>query len=157
MPYNIILNFRLLMFMSLIVLYFLHSTSVLSFYIDAVLTLSICVYSPVKIITIIAQPLVVSWWGWEWEKRTMLFIVLRYDQAFNCICSFQYMDPWRISKESYHSFSMKLRVVSMMTSSNGNFFRVPGHLCGEFIGHRWIPCTKTSDAELWCFPRSASE
>ena len=28
--------------------------------------------------------------------------------------------------------------ISMMTSSNGNIFRVPGHLCGEFIGHRWI-------------------
>ena len=27
----------------------------------------------------------------------------------------------------------------MMTSSNGNFFRVTGPLCGEFIGHRWIP------------------
>ena len=25
----------------------------------------------------------------------------------------------------------------MMTSSNGNIFRVTGHLCGEFTGHRW--------------------
>ena len=24
-------------------------------------------------------------------------------------------------------------------------------LCGEFTGHRWIPLTKASDAELWCF------
>ena len=39
----------------------------------------------------------------------------------------------------------------MMTSSNGNIFRVTGHLCGEFTGPRWIPCTKASDAELWCF------
>ena len=39
----------------------------------------------------------------------------------------------------------------MMTSSNGNFFRVTGFLCGEFTGHRWIPRTKASDAELWCF------
>ena len=38
-----------------------------------------------------------------------------------------------------------------MTSSNGNIFRVTGHLCGEFTGHRWIPHTKASDAELWCF------
>ena len=29
----------------------------------------------------------------------------------------------------------------MMTSSNGNIFRVTGHLCGEFTGHRWIPHT----------------
>ena len=39
----------------------------------------------------------------------------------------------------------------MMTSSNENIFRVTGHLCGEFTGPRWIPYTKASDAELWCF------
>ena len=39
----------------------------------------------------------------------------------------------------------------MMTSSNGNIFRVTGHLCGQFTDHRWIPHTKASDAELWCF------
>ena len=37
----------------------------------------------------------------------------------------------------------------MMTSSNGNIFRVTGPLCGEFTGDRWIPRTKTSDADLW--------
>ena len=39
----------------------------------------------------------------------------------------------------------------MMTSSNGNIFRVTGPLCGDFTGHRWIPLTKASGAELWCF------
>ena len=39
----------------------------------------------------------------------------------------------------------------MMTSSNGNIFRVTGPLCGEFTSHRWIPLTKASDEELWCF------
>ena len=38
-----------------------------------------------------------------------------------------------------------------------NIFRVTGHLCGEFTGYRWLPRTKTSDAELWCFLWSASE
>ena len=42
-----------------------------------------------------------------------------------------------------------------MTSLNGNIFRVTGHLCGQFTGHRWIPRTKSSDMELWCFLRSA--
>ena len=48
---------------------------------------------------------------------------------------------------------LKLHVSSrsMMTSANGNIFRVTGHLCGEFPSHRWIPHTKASDAELWCF------
>ena len=41
--------------------------------------------------------------------------------------------------------------LDMMASSNGNIFRVTGHLCGEFNGPWWIPRTKASDAELWCF------
>ena len=31
---------------------------------------------------------------------------------------------------------------SMMTSSNGNIFRVTGHLCGKFTGPRWIPAQR---------------
>ena len=50
----------------------------------------------------------------------------------------------------------RYRIV-MMASSNGNILRVTGHLCGEFTGDRWIPRTKASDAELWCFLWSASE
>ena len=46
---------------------------------------------------------------------------------------------------------------SKMTSSNGNIFRVTGPLCREFTGHRWIPRTKASDTELWCFFLSAPE
>ena len=45
----------------------------------------------------------------------------------------------------------------MMTSSNGNIFRVTGHLCGKFTGPRWISHTKASDAELWCLLWSAPE
>ena len=39
----------------------------------------------------------------------------------------------------------------MMTSGNGIIFLVTGPLCGEFTGYRWIPLTKASDAEHWCF------
>ena len=45
----------------------------------------------------------------------------------------------------------------MMTSSNGNIFRVTGPLCGEFTGHRWIPVTKASDAGLWVNNREAGD
>ena len=43
-----------------------------------------------------------------------------------------------------HDSVSKCTVVAlhMLTSSNGNLFRVTGHLCGEFTGHRWIPHTK---------------
>ena len=39
----------------------------------------------------------------------------------------------------------------MVTTSNGNIFRVIGPLCGEFPGHRCIPLTKASDAEFLVF------
>ena len=45
----------------------------------------------------------------------------------------------------------------IMTSSNGNILRVTGPLCAAFTGHRWIPLTKVSDAELSCFIWSAPE
>ena len=38
--------------------------------------------------------------------------------------------------------SPAVNVVSMMTSSNGNIFRVASPLCRRFTGHRWIPLTK---------------
>ena len=52
-------------------------------------------------------------------------------------------------------FILCFTIIVMMTSSNVNIFRVTGHLCREFTGHRWIPRTKASDAELWCFLWSA--
>ena len=45
----------------------------------------------------------------------------------------------------------------MITSWNGNIFRVAGHLCEESTGHRLITSTKASDVELWRFRWSASE
>ena len=45
----------------------------------------------------------------------------------------------------------------VMTSSNGNIFRVTDLLWGESIGLCWILLTKASDAELWCFLWSAHE
>ena len=48
-------------------------------------------------------------------------------------------------------------MIYMMTSSNGNIFRVTGPLSGEFTGHRSIYLTNASDAELWCFLWSAPE
>ena len=36
-----------------------------------------------------------------------------------------------------------------MASSNGNLFRVTGHLCGEFTGLRWISRTKASNSDVF--------
>ena len=43
------------------------------------------------------------------------------------------------------------RFINNMTSSNGIIFRVVGPLWEESTGHRWIPLTKASHAELWRF------
>ena len=53
------------------------------------------------------------------------------------------------STELLHSYFDNF--ICIMTSSNGNIFRVTGPLCGEFTGHQWILITNASDAELWCF------
>ena len=48
-------------------------------------------------------------------------------------------------------------IIIMMTSLNGNIFCITGLLWGKSTGHRWIPLTKASDAELWCFLWSAPQ
>ena len=53
--------------------------------------------------------------------------------------------------EELHFCTKIKQLFFIMTSSNGNIFRVTGHLCGEFTGPRWIPHTKANDAELCCF------
>ena len=69
---------------------------------------------------------------------------------------------WIVNYSSYTWKPLgKLKMIRssyiMMTSSNGNIFRVTAHLCGQFTGHRWIPHTNASDAELCCFLWSAPE
>ena len=41
------------------------------------------------------------------------------------------------------------RLGLMMTSSNGNIFRVTGPMCGEFTGHRW-PVMRSFDFSFIC-------
>ena len=51
-----------------------------------------------------------------------------------------YFSLWWIWKLYFKITAIYLQVaVDMMTSSNGNIFRVTGPLCGEFTSHRWIP------------------
>ena len=47
-----------------------------------------------------------------------------------------------------HNLSIKMYLL---------IFCVIGHLCGEFTRHWWIPRTKASEAELWCFLWSTPE
>ena len=51
---------------------------------------------------------------------------------------------WGLSRENQRWHHAEINY--MMTSSNGNIFRITGPLCGEFTGDRWIPLTKASNA-----------
>ena len=46
---------------------------------------------------------------------------------------FHFPDRNEVNQHRYLDMDRQLY---MMTSSNGNIFRVTGHLCGEFTGHR---------------------
>ena len=52
---------------------------------------------------------------------------------------------------------LKTVLCVMMMSSNGNIFCVTSPLWGQSTSHRWIPLTKASDAQLWCFLWSVPE
>ena len=79
----------------------------------------------------------------------------RYHEAKNhslsCGTTSDRLAAFRQPRRSYVIYAYSRAAILMMTSSNGNSFRVTGPLCGEFTGHRWIPLTKARDAELWCF------
>ena len=100
-------------------------------------------------------------WDWKWRNRQV---------RISFVSMLHYKDHRSVfhtdqSTMNYHnkdqwccpSFDVSLNKVLMMTSSNGNIFRVTGPLCGEFIGHWWIPLTKPNYAELWYFLWSESE
>ena len=76
------------------------------------------------------------------------------DACFIYICIFIYIYIYEhIKIDTDRSTWMK--PMGMIESPNGSIFRVTGLLYGEFTGHRWIPLTKASDAELWLFLWSA--
>ena len=80
--------------------------------------------------------------------------LFRYTFADNIMEKTSLQPSWCHCQIPFHSQGLLLL---MMTSSNGNIFRVTGHLCGEFTGPRWIPAqrpvTRSFDVFFW----SASE
>ena len=95
---------------------------------------SICVSFVVTLNTVLNTKSSCLWLETPWRSCVVTVIWLDFDG-----CLWQLMTT-RISNPT-----------CMMTSSNGNI------LCGEFTGPWWIPLTKASDAELWCFLWSVPE
>ena len=114
----------------------------------------------------------------EWNKHPILYIVhsgsklpgnysnptanalelrLSYTNPSTRLWALRFLLITRNLPNSLNGWPTRQVSHTMMTSSNGNIFRVTGHLCGKFTGHRWISHTKASDAELWCLLWSAPE
>ena len=70
-----------------------------------------------------------------------------------------YFGIWRVYTAGFSTQRLRLCRYGwyMVTSSNGNRFRVNSPLWGQSTGHMWIPLAKASDAELWYFLWSALE
>ena len=78
------------------------------------------------------------------HKKISLYTVIVYAQFF---------DHLNVNKVGIYCEILDCphETCNIMTSSNGNGFRVTGHLCGEFTGPRWIPRTKASDGGALMF------
>ena len=88
------------------------------------------------------------------------YFELQYDCVWNSMYAHRKFSISRVGVYTFRNAdNLNQRCQSysylMMTSSNGNIVRVTGPLWGESTG--WIPLTKASGAELWCFLWSAPE
>ena len=85
---------------------------------------------------------------YEGELQSVLFLwVLVMNFVFSCVTSCY-------NKQCY----MEVCLYFTWWCHQMETFSALLALCvGEFTGNRWIPRTKASDAELWCFLWSASE
>ena len=107
-----------------------------------------CQYFPLQV-----KRYCISTRGNPHAKMSVVVINANYDTLIFGI------DKWKIPATLlwHHcirtAHGMIANCIYMMTSSN--IFRFTGPLFGEFTGRWWIPLTKASDAELWCFLWSA--
>ena len=88
--------------------------------------------------------------GWMWY---LLYLAAPIETSFihslfagSRLCNFK----WTDFKPFLLLYILDISSDIMMTTSNGNIFRVTGPLWGESTCDRWFPITKASDAELWC-------
>ena len=112
------------------------------------------------------------------HRQNLLDLMVAFPWTFieKCLVQLPFVHLWRIIKSdeqskmthwtpkmtfcefacwiiSYVMFSTAIWNGNIFSTAiwNGNIFRVTGPLCGEFTGHRWIPRTKPSDADVDAF------
>ena len=82
--------------------------------------------------------------GLRWPWKFNMFELWRRQSAYACVCA------GRNRRQKYKQLrrqSAYARVYARMEYKPG----LPGPLCGEFTGDRWIPLTEANGVELWCF------
>ena len=96
------------------------------------------------------------------ECLTVLHVDWRYSYCIPCVLELENwtgdintemikIDEWLKCKKM-QSISRKPNISHFVAkTSKRSIFRITGLLWGESTGYRWIPFTKASDAELWCF------
>ena len=95
------------------------------------------------------------------------FVLLWYRWIFYILylCTSNNQTTWmNIYINGWNEVTKKTMMKSRQSKAQQNddvikrkYFPVTGPLGGEFTGHRWIPPTNASDAELWCLFWSTSE
>ena len=119
---------------------------------NVIMDVRLCMHTCVKYCNTLVSFFLIIW--------ELIYWNVCHFPSFNVSIHNQQFDHWVIVWIGNNVEMSGIQVISpkwhrlgshMMTSSNGNIFRVTGPLCGEFTGHRWIPRTKASDAELWSF------
>ena len=81
------------------------------------------------------------------QTRTHVYLILYCDVIWFSLHVFKqtrfvcYRDKYtcKLLKRKRHAIITIVQSLNMMTSSNGNIFRVTGHLCGEFTGPGEFP------------------
>ena len=104
-------------------------------------------------------------YGWFWMRMifTVMLIVVGYGPTINALLASCRLQRSSLGNLAVWSVLLSYLVQNLdtgkylLTSSNGEIFCVTGPLCREITGHRLIPCTKASDAELWWFLWSSPE
>ena len=75
-------------------------------------------------------------WINSWTNSGVAGDLRRHDA--HCDDNFRDHPNWKNFLAIKDCSFIEVLFIFMMTSSNGNIFRVTGHLCGEFTGPRWI-------------------
>ena len=82
--------------------------------------------------------------GWDYSNSVLHSLRETHFYIWKDVCYIpinHYLKPWWLHWYAYMSPGFS-EMRYMMTSSNGNIFRVTGHFSGEFTGPRWIPAQR---------------